>query len=101
MSGKYIKKDTQKYLCYNVIVQKTLEGITMRLLNYSKKEEGYKHLTYTERLMIERWYNKDRKSKAEIAKLTNKSERTIRREIKRGETIILTTLLEKKKVYSA
>ena len=51
----------------------------MRLLNYSKKEEGYKHLTYTERLMIERWYNKDRKSKAEIAKLTNKSERTIRR----------------------
>ena len=72
----------------------------MRLLNYSKKEEGYKHLTYTERLMIERWYNKDRKSKAEIAKLTNKSERTIRREIKRGETIILTTLLEKKKVYS-
>ena len=38
----------------------------MRLLNYSKKEEGYKHLTYTERLMIERWYNKDRKSKAEI-----------------------------------
>ena len=73
----------------------------MRLLNYSKKEEGNKHLTYTERLMIERWYNKERKSKTEIARLTNKSERTIRREIRRGETIILTTLLEKKKVYSA
>ena len=57
----------------------------MRLLNYNKKEEGNKHLTYAERLMIERWYNKERKSKAEIASLINKSGRTIRNAIKNGK----------------
>ena len=37
----------------------------------------------------------------EIAELLNKSERTIRREIKRGLTINLTSELEEIKVYSA
>ena len=34
--------------------------------------------------MIETWYNKDKKTKKEIANLLHKSERTIRREINRG-----------------
>ena len=38
--------------------------------------------------MIETWYNKDHKTKKEIAELLHKSERTIRREIKRGIVII-------------
>lgn len=56
----------------------------MCLLNYYKKNEKYKHLTYAERTMIETWYNSDKKSKKEIASLLHKSERTIRREINRG-----------------
>ena len=57
-------------------------------LNYNKKGRKYKHLNEIERTMIERWYNKEKKSKKEIAELLNKSERTIRREIKRGEVIV-------------
>ena len=60
----------------------------MCLLNYNKKGEKYKHLTYAERTMIETWYNSDKKSKREIAELLHKSERTIRREINRGKIII-------------
>ena len=56
----------------------------MCLLNYNKENKKYKHITYAERTMIERWYNQDHKSKKEIAKLLHKSERTIRREINRG-----------------
>lgn len=56
----------------------------MCLLDYSKKTKKYKHITYTERTMIETWYNSDKKSKKEIAELLHKSERTIRREINRG-----------------
>jgi len=56
----------------------------MCLLDYNKKTNKYKHITEQERYMIERWHNKDKKSNQEIAKLLNKSERTIRREIKRG-----------------
>lgn len=56
----------------------------MCLLNYYKKNEKYKHLTYAEKTMIETWYNSDKKSKKEIATLLHKSERTIRREINRG-----------------
>ena len=51
--------------------------------------------------MIERWYNKEHKSNKEIAKMLNKSERTIRKEIKRGLTINLTSELEEIEVYSA
>ena len=73
----------------------------MCLLNYNKKGKKYKHLTYVKRTMIERWYNKEKISKKEIAKRLNKSERTIRREIKRGLTINLTSQLIEIKVYSA
>lgn len=40
----------------------------MCLLNYNKEKKKYKHLTYTERTMIERWYNREHISKKEIAK---------------------------------
>lgn len=73
----------------------------MCLLNYNKKTKKYKHLTYTERTMIERWYNKEKLSKKEIAERLDKSERTIRREIKRGLTTNLTSELIEIKVYSA
>lgn len=73
----------------------------MCLINYNKKQEKYKHLTYAEKTMIERWNNKEHKSNKEIAQLLNKSERTIRREIKRGLTTNLTTNLEEIEVYSA
>ena len=73
----------------------------MRLINYNKKEQKYKHLTYTEKTMIERWHNKEHKTNKEIAVLLNKNERTIRREIKRGLTTNLTSELVEIKVYSA
>ena len=73
----------------------------MCLLNYNKKTNKYKHITYAERTMIERWHNKEKLSKKEIANRLNKSERTIRREIKKGMTINLTSNYEEIKVYSA
>lgn len=79
----------------------TLEVINMCLLNYNKGNKKYKHLTYAERTMIERWYNRDGLSKKQIAKNLDKSERTIRREIKRGLTSNINTHLEEIKVYSA
>ncbi|NLZ69644.1 MAG: IS30 family transposase [Spirochaetales bacterium] len=51
--------------------------------------------------MIERWHNKEHKTNKEIADLLNKSERTIRREIKRGLTTNITTYYEEIEVYSA
>ena len=53
-------------------------GNEMCLLNYNKEKKKYKHLSYAERTMIERWYNKEHLSKKEIAKRLAKSERTIR-----------------------
>ena len=73
----------------------------MCLLNYNIKKHKYKHITYVERTMIETWYNKDKKSKKEIAKLLHKSERTIRREINRGKIIIRGYEWEDKEEYSA
>ena len=73
----------------------------MCLLDYNKKTKKYKHLTYAERTMIETWYNCDKKRKKEIAGLLHKSERTIRREIKRGITTNITTNYEEIEVYSA
>lgn len=70
-------------------------------INYTKENKKYKHLTYVERTMIERWYNRDQLSKKEIAERLDKSERTIRREIKRGLTKNLTSELIEIKVYSA
>lgn len=69
--------------------------------NYNKKSKKYKHITYAERTMIERWYNKEHLSKAEIAQRLDKTDRTIRREINRGLTINLNTYLEEIEVYSA
>ena len=65
------------------------------------KEFKYKHLNYVEKTQIERWYNIERKNCSEIAKLLNKSVRTIQREIKRGLVENITTDLEKIYVYSA
>lgn len=59
-------------------------GNNMCLLNYNRVDKKYKHITYSERTMIETWYNRDKKSKKEIASLLHKSERTMRREINRG-----------------
>ena len=73
----------------------------MCLYNYNKKERKYKHLTYAEKTMIERWHNKEKLSTREIAKLLDKSERTIRRELKRGKTIIKDYLWRDVEVYSA
>lgn len=73
----------------------------MCLLDCNTKEEKYKHLTYAERTMIETWYNCDKKSKKEIAELLHKSERTIRREIKRGLVIVRGYQWEDKEEYSA
>ena len=73
----------------------------MCLLDYNKKTKKYKHLTYAERTMIETWYNSDHKSKKEIARLLHKSERTIRREINRGKTVIRGYEFEEKEEYSA
>ena len=73
----------------------------MCLINYNKNIKKYKHLTYAEKTMIERWHNKEHKTNKEIADLLNKSERTIRREIKRGLTTNITTYYEEIEVYSA
>ena len=73
----------------------------MCLYNYSKETKKYKHITYTERTMIERWHNKEKRSNEEIAKLLNKNERTIRREIKRGLVIVRGYYYEEKEEYSA
>ena len=73
----------------------------MCLLNYNKKINKYKHLTYAERTMIETWYNKDHKTKREIAELLHKSERTIRREINRGLVVVRGYEWEEISEYSA
>lgn len=73
----------------------------MCLLNYNKKINKYKHLTYAERTMIETWYNQDHKTKKEIAELLHKSERTIRREINRGLVSVKGYCWEDIEEYSA
>lgn len=69
--------------------------------NRKNKEKKYQHLNYVEKTQIERWYNIEKKPCSEIAKLLNKSVRTIQREIKRGLVDNLTTELVKIYVYSA
>lgn len=54
---------------------------------YNKETRKGKHLTYKERQDIKYWKNNLNLSNIEIAKLLGKSERTIRRELKRGEII--------------
>lgn len=67
----------------------------------NNKEKKYQHLNYTERTMIERWYNIEKKTCLEISKLLNKSVRTIQREIKRGKVIIKDQLWRDKTIYDA
>ena len=47
-----------------------------------------KHLTYEERLSIERWYNRDKLTKVAIALLLDRTEKTIRNEIKKDMNFI-------------
>lgn len=68
--------------------------------NNTKSKKG-KHLEYSERQSIERWFNKDRRTKVEIAELLDRTEKTIRNEIKRGLVKNLTTELIEIWVYSA
>ena len=68
--------------------------------NNTKSRKG-KHLEYSERQSIERWYNKDKRTKVEIAGLLERTEKTIRNEIKRGLVKNLTSELEEIWVYSA
>src|SRR5574344_1794691 len=73
----------------------------MCLINYNKNKGKYKHLSYVERTMIERWYNKEKLSKKEIATRISKAERTIRREIKKGLVVIRGYEWEEVETYSA
>lgn len=68
--------------------------------NNTKSRKG-KHLEYSERLSIERWFNRDKRTKVEIAGLLDRTEKTIRNEIKRGLVKNLTTELIEIWVYSA
>ncbi len=68
--------------------------------NNTKSRKG-KHLEYSERLSIERWYNRDKRTKVEIARLLDRTEKTIRNEIKRGLVKNLTSELIEIWVYSA
>lgn len=68
--------------------------------NNTKSKKG-KHLEYNERQSIERWWNRDKRSKVEIARLLDRCEKTIRNEIKRGLVKNLTTELIEIWVYSA
>ena len=68
--------------------------------NITKSRKG-KHLEYSERQSIERWYNRDKRTKVEISKLLDRTEKTIRNEIKRGLVKNLTTELIEIWVYSA
>ena len=69
--------------------------------NNTTKERKGKHLDYSERLSIERWWNRDKRTKVEIAELLDRNEKTIRNEIKRGLVKNLTTDLIEIWVYSA
>ena len=69
--------------------------------NNTTKERKGKHLDYSERLSIERWWNRDKRTKVEIAGLLDRNEKTIRNEIKRGIVKNLTTDLIEIWVYSA
>ena len=47
--------------------------------NNIKSRKG-KHLEYSERQSIERWFNRDKRTKVEIATLLDRTEKTIRNE---------------------
>ncbi len=68
--------------------------------NNTKSKKG-KHLEYSERQSKERWYNRDKRTKVEMAELLDRTEKTIRNELKRGLVKNLTTDLIEIWVYSA
>lgn len=68
--------------------------------NNTNSKKG-KHLEYSERQSIERWWNRDKRTKVEIAGLLDRTEKTIRNEIKRGLVKNLTSELIEIWVYSA
>ena len=68
--------------------------------NITKERKG-KHLEYSERLSIERWWNRDKRTKVEIVELLDRTEKIIRNEIKRGLAKNITTELIEIWVYSA
>ena len=45
--------------------------------NTTKSRKG-KHLEYSERQSIERWWNKDKRTKVEIAELLERTEKILR-----------------------
>ena len=47
--------------------------------NNTKSKKG-KHLEYSERQSIERWFNRDKRTKVEIAELLDRTEKTIKNE---------------------
>jgi len=85
-----------------LVTNLTLKGniIMCQQNNITKSRKG-KHLKYSERQCIERWFNRDKRTKVEIASLLERSEKTIRNEIKKGLVKNLTSEWEEIWVYSA
>lgn len=85
-----------------LMYETTLKGkLIMCQENNTTKSKKGKHLEYSERQLIERWFNKDKRKKVEISKLLDRTEKTIRNEIKRGIVKNLTSELIEIWVYSA
>ena len=68
---------------------------------YMSKHIIYYFKKHSERQSIERWFNRDKRTKVEIAVLLDRTEKTIRNEIKRVLVKNLTTELIEIWVYSA
>lgn len=85
-----------------LVTNLTLKGniIMCQQNNITKSRKG-KHLKYSERQCIERWFNRDKRTKVEIASLLERTEKTIRNEIKKGLVKNLTSEWEEIWVYSA
>ena len=85
-----------------LVEEKTKTGGNQMCQNNNNiKNKKFKQINYTERLMIERWHNVDKKSNVEIGKLLRRPEGSIRRELKRGIVKNLTSELVEIMVYSA
>ena len=72
----------------------------MGQVNNNTKVRKFKHFTYIERTQIERWFNINKKTKTEIAKLLNKDLRSVRREVNKNLVENLNSDLTVKLVYS-
>jgi IS30 family transposase len=97
------KNDSEEDFCYSVITTKLYrKEITMNHSenNNTLKSVKNKYLTEKERYEIEALKRAGIKNK-EIARLIGKSERTIRREIKRGTVKLLNTELTYRNEYCA